>query len=215
MKRKLYIVLLLFVAQAIQAQSNKTMNPGNILDMTFNSGNISLHESHYKNIVSDKTKRTFMLEYICVDRINNVIRRRKLDFPISTFNKVITDKGTLDLPTHIYFGSLELPMEVFNPDSVESFEKSPLKYKKHIMQVCLIPKGGYNYTVVLKNDIQDSKYLLYQLHTSFNFAKGNKFKWLLSKNHNDPSRGDKLIVPFFRINVWKYVDEYIIISLEE
>jgi hypothetical protein len=212
MKRKLYIVLLIFLTQLVLAQNNKEANRYDVLDLTFSSGNITLYASHFQNIVSDTTKRTFMLEYICVDRINDVIKRRKLDFPISSFKKVITDDAALTLQTNIYFGSLEVPLEVYNPDSLKSFEKSPLKGKKHILQVCLLPRGGYNYSVILKNDVVDSKYLLSQSHTSFNFANGKKFKILLTANLGS---SDNLIIPFLKKNVWKYVDEYIIISLEE
>lgn len=218
---KKMLLLIVFIAlQSVYSQTNGINNANDFLDVSFSRTNMSLNQSFFKYLRNNKTKLNFMVEYVCVDKKQNVILRRKLDFPMTSYDKVKLDEGMKELPTYIYHSTIELPIEIYNPDSLKSINASFLKTKKHIIQVGVIPQSD-NYIVVVKNDVAGINYLIYQLHVFFKFEKGEKFKRLLNKSNDEMSdnidytKGDAYIIPFFRDNVWKYVDEYILISLED
>lgn len=214
MKQIIYIMLFLFAGQNISAQNNEDNKNDDILDMTYHSGNIWINESFYKNAVAGIKKANFTLEYICVDRIEDEIKRRKLEFPMVAYRKIKTNDSIYTLPSSLYYTSFELPVENYNPDSVKSFETSFLRNKKHMVQVCLIPRSNNSYTVIIKHYVDGFNYIFGQVHTYFTFTNGKKFKLLLSRDKLNLSDENDLI-RFYKNNVWRFVDEYILLSLEE
>lgn len=214
MKKSLSFVLIIITACCLKGQSKNIDGQERIADLRHNSGNISLNESFFNFLPKEKKKYNFSIEYICIDRIENTIIRRKLEFPIPGYTKVRIESGFQNLPTELYYYSFEIPLEAFNPDSMKTFKNSPFKNKKHYIQICLIPHIGGSFSLAMRQNIDGFDAVFGQSHSSFDFSKEKKYKWLLSGDFRNKTP-DKVVVPFMKKAIWKYVDEYVIVSLEE
>jgi hypothetical protein len=212
MKKILVLFLSILFTYTLYAQANEAGSLKDVLDVTYKSNNLYLLSGNLNNLSPDKKQKHFMVEYLCVDKRENKIHRRKLEFPMQAFKKLLTsDKGQVTLSTPIYYCSFEFPIEIYNPDSLKSFEKSQLFDKKRIIQVCVIPGAGDRTNVVINHSVKGLDHPPFQIHIAVKaFTSETKFKWAFSSRAKD-----NVVIPFLQDNVWKYVDEYILISLED
>jgi hypothetical protein len=205
------ITIIFISCISLLSQEDKTAINNDILDLKNNSLNIYADSPVLNSIRRKEEQLKFSVEYLGVDRRNNIIVKRKLEYPIKQYKKIISNKGLIELPWYIYYYSFEIPIENYNQRYSSSFEKSELFGKNRRIQIFMRPNLSGGYLIIIGHDIEADHNSSCQFHAFFDFEKERIFKTTLTSRLGAAN----LITSFLQNNVWKYVDEYLIISLEK
>ena len=223
--KKIFVILLLMLAfKNVSAQNNsgydkpfqnKPFKNGDLIDYTDYTNQWPIENQMLTALRSTPGNFKFSIEYLCVDKNEKSIIRKLYEFPLPKSNKVKTESGTKDLETDIYFYSFYLPLEVFDPEILKKFEKSDLKMNNfRRIQISILPDRHNNFGVIIKNEVTGIPKMWEEHYSTADFLKNRKFKIKIN-----PSSYFLLKEAAFTVDLEKsfsrYVNEYIIISLEE
>ena len=224
MKKIFVIILLMLILKNVSAQNsggankppqNKPFNNGDLIDYTDYTNQWPIENQILASLRSTPGNFKFSIEYLCVDKNEETIIRKLYEFPLPKSNRVKTESGTKILKTDIYFYSFDLPLEILDPEILNAFEKSDLKKNSfRRIQISILPDRHNNFSVIIKNEVTGFPKMWEEHYSNADFLKNRKFKIKIN-----PSSYFLLKEAAFTVDLEKsfsrYVNEYIIISLEE
>lgn len=209
------IDLLLFYDNPIK---KSILEPGSLQDVIFEDESNFFIDSLFQKANSSEigmSKLKIGSEFVRIGKGNNELLIRRHEYPMTSGNTVYLNNEFIDLKTYIYKMSFVLPMEIYNKQKMDLFNKQDKERKLNFnYSIYVIPmkKNGEKYLFQIYGVIKYSSGVSVRMD-KITLKPGEKYRlsidYLVGLSNN--TVGEKLVINT-KDDIYKYAEDYIVIS---
>ncbi len=159
----------------------------------------------------------FGIDLIRTDRSGNKIILKRTDFPLKSFSLNTGSESLPEVKT-LFYGFIEVPFQIYNPDKLNLFNISKKSKKSSFYSVYLIPlskeKNSYNLEFIISRGDNNGNY---SYSKKLNLAIGEKINIELQPDnwrYEEVVEGERMQLNSEE-DYNKFVKDYLILTLDE
>lgn len=165
------------------------------------------------------TKLSLSMEYLKTANDGNKILIRKLKYPLNKNNRYTINDKTFRIPINVYSDSISVPFQIYDPGKMDLFSKSEMsKTWRTVYSIIIVPvvveKDNYSVHLFLIKELGNG-YTIIDKNVDLKVGVPSKLELNFGNMLSEELIGGERLKINLREDVFKYVKEYLIFTLED